>query len=327
MADTASSNISIFLGLDGIPTRKLPLKGVPFFQFDPSGTWRISSGDKSFDIEAACIKLHDALAAKIFGNLQNYHRILPRVPEWVFTAGLNSESAVSKVEFERFYTGASSEVLHKLLYFYDCRKLVTSIQEATIEIVHLQGEFFKTLNLEELFYPQGVSPDGLRMISSPVTTKLIALINVIFIRLHSLLDYMTKLIYEVEHIRTDFTEYPRLSARSKLFGDRRDISLNLEEGTLFQPCFMITEIETFRNLIIHDGFLDDMPKAYELRSEGNVKERFILMPDRIDGRLTVFKNRKLFYGAEDKINLRLPTLVSEFQNRLEATLLRTLDIF
>lgn len=34
-----------------------------------------------------------------------------------------------------------------------------------------------------------------------------------------------------------------------------------------------------RNKIIHDGFLDLNPQIYELRENGKVKERFILLPD------------------------------------------------
>jgi hypothetical protein len=49
-------------------------------------------------------------------------------------------------------------------------------------------------------------------------------------------------------------------------------------------------------------------------------ERFVLMPDRKDGQLERFKNRRLFYGREDKINLRLAGLVRAFQAREVETL-------
>jgi hypothetical protein len=38
-----------------------------------------------------------------------------------------------------------------------------------------------------------------------------------------------------------------------------------------------------------------------------------------NGRFDRFKNRNLFFGTEDKINLRLPALIAEFEQRIEAT--------
>ena len=75
-----------------------------------------------------------------------------------------------------------------------------------------------------------------------------------------------------------------------------------------------------RNHIIHNGLLDDMPKAYEEIKDGVAADKYILMPDMTDGHFDKFRNRNLFYGREDKINRRLPFLVTEFLGRQEVTL-------
>lgn len=69
-----------------------------------------------------------------------------------------------------------------------------------------------------------------------------------------------------------------------------------------------------------------MPKGYEHFENGLVVERFLLLPDMTAGRLDRYVNRSLFFGAEDKINLRLPELVTGFQHRLEKTLEAVLEI-
>lgn len=323
---SVSERQSTYLSLHGVAALDCPPSGETYFWFDPQGVWRASRGDLSHEIDDVCARIHDALAARIFDGIGNYYALLPMIPEWVASAGLNSEAPVSRELFARLVGENSDATLHKLLYLYDCRRLVSGIQEAMIEVVQLQGEFYKALNLEELFYPPGASPDGVRHIGSPVTAKLIALINVIYIRLHSLLDYATKLVFEVEHLRTDFSRYPRLASKNKLFSDRRRISLNNKPGTLFEPCDLITEIETLRNLIIHDGFFDEQPKVYEVRADGLVQERYVLMPDREGGRLTSYGSRNLFYGDEDKINMRLPAFITDFQKRLLLTVSETLRI-
>ncbi len=80
------------------------------------------------------------------------------------------------------------------------------------------------------------------------------------------------------------------------------------------------EVELFRNQIIHDGLLDDMPKAYKVVKSGVVIEKFVLLPNRVGTQFARYRNRHLFFGAEDKINLRLPQLLEDFQARQVVTL-------
>ncbi len=235
---------------------------------------------------------------------------------------MNSESPISKDQFANLLPQLPRNLpVNKALYLYDCRKLVSSIQECSKEVIQLQGEFYQALNLEELFFPNIPEEDGVRWATSPTVTKIFALLGFIYIRLHSLLDYVTKLAIEAEGLKSDFVNYPRLASRNCLYSDRRKVSINGREGTLFEQCPELNEIETVRNHIIHDGLLDDMPKAYKVISGGKCVEKFVLFPDRgEEGRFDAFKNRNLFYGKEDKINLRLPRVVSSFQVRLIKTL-------
>ena len=317
---------AIFLNLNGIPSDVPSANGEVFFVYGPQGVWRPSQGDLSWAVEAECVQLHDALAKSIFGRLETYYALLPFIPDFLSTAGLNSESTLSRDEFERLIVQRKDmPYLNRLLYLYDCRKLVSGIQECTKGSYHLQGEFYRALNCDPLFLPPIDEPDGIRYITSPAVTMITSLLNFIFIRLHSLLDYTTKLFFEIEHLRTDFSLYPRLASTDILFGDRKRISLNGTVATLFESCELITEVELVRNLVIHDGFLDDMPKVYKAVMNGAASEKFVLMPDRVNGRLAKFKNRNLFYSGEDKINLRLPKMLSEFQSRQVSTLRFALD--
>ncbi len=315
----------LFLTPHGVPRQNPPAAGETAYVRDPQGAWRPWQGDLLFEIEAECVHLHDAFAAALFGDIRLYHQLLPVIPQFVPEAGLNSESTLSRENFEKF-VGALRDMpfLNQLLYLYDCRKLVSAIQECTKEVCFLVGEFYRRLNLDDLFFPPVAEPDGVRWMTSPVVTSLTATLNVIYIRLHSLLDYTTKLIYEIEHLRADFTSYPKLSSSNIQFGDRRRTGWDEVPGTLFEPGEPVTEIELVRNLVIHDGLLDDMPKAYKIVQDGRAIEKFVLMPDRTGGRLDRYKNRTLFYSREDKINLRLPDLVAAFQAKQVATLQRAL---
>lgn len=311
-----------YLTLNGVPSNDRPKEIDTFFRRDPQGTWLPNRGNHLAQIEQVCVQLHDALAEAIFGSNTAYWGFLRVAPELLSTAGMNSECAISKEQFSKLLPQLPSQFpINKALYLYDCRKLVSSIQECSKEVIQLQGEFYQALNLEELFFPAVAEEDGLRWVTSPVVTKIFALLGFIYIRLHSLLDYSTKLVIEVEHLKTNFEKHPRLSSKNSLYSDRKRISFNGEKGTLFEKCTDLTEVEAVRNHLIHDGLLDDMPKAYRDIFNGKCVEKYILFPDRGDeGRFDAFSNRNLFYGREDKINLRLPVLVSNFQLRLVQTL-------
>lgn len=311
-----------FLSLDGIPTETPDRDGAVFFMRDPLGSWLPSKGNYLYEIDTACVKIHDALASRVFGSADSFYAFLRAAPEFLMTAGMNSEAPVSKDQFVKLLEIVPSEIpAHQGLYLFDCRRLVSAIQECSKEVMQLQGEFYQVLNLEELFYPAIHEGDGVRYVTSPVVTKLFALLGFVFIRLHSLLDYVTKLAFEIENLRSQFGSYPKLASRHLLYGDKKKIRANNAKGSLFESCPQLTEIESVRNLLIHDGLLDDMPKAYKVIVAGECIEKFVLFPDRgKEGRLESFKNRTLFYGSEDKINLRLPELLSEFQSRLMTTL-------
>jgi len=312
---------SVILRLDGVPTAiEEGMAGEGFF-LDPMGSWRSLSGDGLFEVESQCVVIHDELAAKIFGSISYYYSILPMAPTFVVEAGLNSESPIGRNEFEKLLlTFAKLPELNRFLYLYDCRILVSAIQECTKEVSQLTGEFYRILNLEPFFTPGIRLDDGLRWSTSPSVTNLNAILGFLFIRMHSLLDYLAKLAMETENLRADFSNYPKLASSKFLFGQRNRLVLNDRRGSLFESCEEVQEVESVRNLLIHDGLLDDMPKAYEVIQNGVAIERFILMPDRTNGQFERYKNRRLFYGREDKINLRLASLVRAFQLREVETL-------
>jgi len=198
--------------------------------------------------------------------------------------------------------------------------LILSIQECTKEVDQILGEFYLTFNTEGFFYPPMKHEDGIRYSSSPVTTKLFAFLGFLFIRLHSLLDYTVKVSFEAENLRQDFSGYPKLSSKNLQYGDRKKVKFNEQTGTLFEVSDFMTTVETLRNHLIHDGLLDEMPKAYENIKDGIAVEKFILFPDMTEGRFDSFVNRKLFFGKGDKINLRLPDFLGAFQSRQVETL-------
>lgn len=286
-----------------MPVEAQPADDELFFALDAEGVWRLNRGDLAKDIEAECAGIKDSLVGAIFGDPAAFQALLSKAPEFLFTAGLSSAASVSSADFERVVAAAKeAPPINRLLYLADCRKLVSAVRECSWDALVLQGEFYRALNLD------GASPAA--------AARIHATLGFLFVRLHNLLDHATKLAFEAEHLRTDFSSYPRLASTGIVFGDRKRLGMARVPGTLFEACDVIAEVELCRNHVVQDGLFDDRSKIHELESE-----RFVLLPDMGgEGRFEKFKNRNLFYSRQDRINLRLPGIAAEFQHRLLATL-------
>ena len=92
----------LFLTPHGVPRKDPPAAGETAYVRDPQGAWRPWQGDLLYEIEAECVRLHDAFAAALFGDIRLYPQLLPVIPQFVREAGLNSESTLSQEDFEKF---------------------------------------------------------------------------------------------------------------------------------------------------------------------------------------------------------------------------------
>lgn len=278
--------------------------------------WRPQCADLSYEIESVCIDLYQAF----IDVLMPQGFCVSTAPLFLSVAGLNSESEMSREDFKEALSKVNEMPnLNRVLYLYDCHKLVSGIQSCSNEVIGLQGEFYRCLNLIDI--PKDTMFQNTVICSSSIkVTSLMAVLHSIFIRLNSLLDYMAKLTFEIEHLANDFSIYPKMASSKVLFGKVRLSNPWKVVGTVFDKCSIIKEIELIRNHVAHNGWLDDCPKVYLKIENGSVVERWVFFPDQTDGRFDRYKNRMSFYSKKDKINLRLPQLVQDFQAKQLRTL-------
>lgn len=310
----------IFYNLNGIPTKTPPEKDF-WIQMDSEQVF-LRSDDISYNIEEVCVRIHDLIPEKLFGGLDKYHAILPSVTPLFYQSGLDSESSLSKLDFEKIVSAHSSdEVFNKLLYLFDVRNLVSSIQNSTIEVKYLFGLFYKYLNENSfLLVNKPINETGIQYAAGFIVSNIYATLNSIIINLSSQLDFVTKLAFEIENLQNSFSTYPKMKSKDVLYGDKKKLTINEMTDSLFESSEYLNLIVTLRNEIIHNSSYDNLPKVYQTFEEGILKEKFILLPDMENGRLITFKNRRRFFGSEIKFNELLPDLLTEFWNRLHFTL-------
>jgi hypothetical protein len=132
----------LFLTLHGVALSTHPQPDQHAYFFSEMGEWWPTRGDRLSEWEAVCVDLHDGFAATLIGGLDRYYSLLPAIPEFVSVAGLNSEWNVPREDTAKLIEGRmAGPDLHRLLYLYDCRKLVAGVQECTKEVCLMVGEF------------------------------------------------------------------------------------------------------------------------------------------------------------------------------------------
>ncbi|MDO6804005.1 hypothetical protein Q4595_16285 [Wenyingzhuangia sp. 1_MG-2023] len=312
-----------FYNIDGISSTK-PNKDNFFIVENQIGDLVFKEGDHTFEIERLCIELRNKLAIKIFGNIEEYHKYLtaPIYP-LASLAGIDAEIRVSKAQFEQFIKSIDDKnSLNKLLYYCDVENLIGNIQNSVLETKHLVGEFYRTLNKNSFLIQEDLFTveNGIQYSSGPIVTNITALVNHLFINLYSQLDFITKIIFELENIHTNFDIYPKLKSKSILFGDSKKTSFKEKPDTIYEMTDNIRIIMYLRNEIVHNSSIDSFPKVYQNIKNKKIIEKFILLPDFHNGLIQTFKNRKRFFNDDTKLNKIMPSLIDDFWNKLINTL-------
>lgn len=275
-------------------------------------------------MDGICVPLHEAIRMAIYTR-QEYEdsRHLIQNP-FIYDAGMDAELKISKAQFEAVLAEAkaSKRELHQGLYWQDYAFLLSNVQSGLSEVVFTAGEFYRAFCEYRFDNIPKHERVGIRRTDSPETRFATLLLHLIFVRMHSVLDYMVKLSFEVDRRGVNYDIYPRLAGRNAQFGDRKKISINKLAGTVFEDCVFMRTIETIRTRIIHDGHLSPNQWIYEVWDGTKIIQRYILFPDMKTnpGSFDSSGNRRSFYGEDTKVNEMLPGMIAEFFERTTVTL-------
>jgi len=259
--------------------------------------------------------------------------------KYYLNAGLGGESYMSKELFSNFIDNeinddptASREDIIKFMYSYEVRALIADLEKLIIQTEECTYIFYDKFNNPKIFKSHETK-EGLTTIYSIESRLINTILETIIIKSTSILDYLSKLVFEVENIPKSFDTYPTRKSidynhgKTKLDQNEKNLRINWSEeerkNTIFDESIKeIFILKRLRNQIIHDGFLDLDNIIYENKVNGILQERFILMPDFKDTNFEKYKGRKLFYSQDKKINLELPKLLEV----LLGTTLYTLNV-
>lgn len=311
--------MEIFYNKNGISSVK-PANDV-FWISEWENQFFIPANDITSDLDIALISLTHKLQIKLFGSIQEFHTRLMTKSTWLSYAGIDAEIKISKIDFEKLVNANKTEEIHKFLYYYDVSNIVGALQNLVQESRYLFCEFYKLLNINSfMLQPKPFEHDSLMYASGQLVTNIFSTVNHLFINLSSQLDFITKILFELENYPMEFSIYPKLKCKDVLFGDAKKINHFTFENTVFERTDKIQLILSLRNDIIHNSSFENIPKVYQQFKNWEMIEKYILIPDTTNGNFDTFKNRNRFFDNDIKLNDILPDLIFEFWRRLMTTI-------
>ena len=277
------------------------------------------------DIETYLIDLYDIFRDIYFNDTEEYYSISSTIPAVIHQGGYSSDFTADVDFFTDIYNKCKTEwkipYLNRFIYVNDCHYLISTLQNLTLHIEFCFTEYFIQISKINNIRESSIEKDGIYFFQSEYCTNVAFLVESFFTKMYSILDILVKILYELENPVSDFTSMNKLKCSEKLWGDRKKLNINKLSNSIFQEdCETIKIIETIRNECIHNGTWENFPKVFAVIENYKIIERYMLFPDKKNGRFCTIKNRKHFYSQNTKINDILIKIHDDFYKRLLITL-------
>lgn len=275
-----------------------------------------------YELDCELVALYDKLRDIFFDDTAAYYKELSKMPIFVQDAGQSSDCRLTADLFSKLiqakrYRGMPN--FNKHLYLVDCHFLVGTIQNLLSGMEDAFVNYF--IRISNINTVNGVDEQNLTIFEmSKNVNDISAGLENYFVKAYSILDILCKIFFEIQNPQKDFSKYINMKSAKLLWGDKKKLTINTCQGTLFENCDLVIMIESMRNEVVHNGSWELKPKVYIRFEKGELAERFMLFPDISQGRLAKVKGRNHFFGDGTKVNDVLPRIHKEYQFRLLKTI-------
>ncbi len=234
----------------------------------------------------------DMFVSRIFEGKSDIYRYLEckyflniQKNKYYTNAGLGGESIMSMNDFSNFIDNeinddpiASREEIIKYMYCIEIQALVADFEKLIIQTQESIYIFYERLNNPKIFQSHETK-EGLTTIYSIESRFINSILENIIIKSTSILDYLSKFVFEVENVPKVFNNYPKRKSldynhgKTKLNQKNKELRINWTEKDRMNTIFdenneNIFILKRLRNQIIHDGFLDVDNTIYENKING-----------------------------------------------------------
>ena len=287
-----------------------------------------------FNYSVAHKKIHNlyAMAKKrIFPNDQLYNDTYRTIPVFTSSLGISSDDPCSRDDFESILSMLKKSspdlvpIINQYLYLEDVYNIISSVQNLLIGMHHNFISYYLTISKVNPFI---LSQEKVWRVTGFQCELVSSSISSYFIKACSILDLLTKICFELDYSPSYFLQYQKLRSSNLLYGGRKHLlKMNSIAETIFCHDSFICTLEAIRNEVVHNGSWESFPSVYIRTSQNEVKERFMLFPDFIDGHYEKFVNRNHFYSQGLKVNDELPKLHQKFMLYLINTISKMTEFY
>lgn len=293
--------------------------------------------DIQYELDNLCVRLYDVFQDAVFPSRDDFYKDYGIQPQWISRAGLDSDFDMPKDELITCFSTPLHEKMaafgvkdaeclkiykeidakkYKYAYTADCQSLVNTLQELIMGCHSSLVGFYKHLcSLHE--DPQ---MDGTYYACGPESHMVFSFLYNFIIQSYSAFDILTKITYELEHLKSCDASYAKLASSGILYGYRNHLKLDVV-GTVFEKCRTTAIIENLRDELVHNATWEMNPKIFIVTDCGLITSRHIFFPDlTVEGTLVTFKNRKRFFAEGNKVNDEIPKLYFDIMQRILTTL-------
>lgn len=316
------NNIKYYLKNGTLCETPISVENLGFYiiSYDVMGERKFSyeNDEILLNIDGELVLLYDKLRDIYFPDTEDYYRQLNSMPQFIQQAGQNSDCALTLDIFNKLvreYFKIFGNDLYRHLYLVDCQYIIGTIQNHLCEMNDLFIRFYVDICEAKIICKEEFKDKSFFLVSLE-SRLLSATVESYFIKAYSILDLLTKIIYEIENPIIKFDKYEKLISHEKIWGDRKKTKFNNTPETLFEECELVKIIESLRNEAVHNGSWELNPKLFVVNKDNNIIEKFMLFPDFEQGHLSCVKNRKHFFSKGTKVNDIFVNLHFEFMDKL-----------
>lgn len=284
------------------------------FHRTPDGIWHLCrSALPANEIMEAFENLNLKCLQLLFESAEEFWDALEASNFNIIQAGLDPEALCSRDVFNDACKDMTSDLDKKLIFYYSIRNHNHVAQNIITHILIGLGDAYGLLsepNLHEnvpLDVQAGRDGENYRSTVSPSGFRIWSNINFCIEKTISLLDFTTKYVFELSHIKPGVMP-GKPKARHLTFGKWKDAKLakGTPLSTMSDELRLITAL---RDETVHNGTIDHFSRIYEHTSGSEVKRRFILLPDHDKGRILTAAGRKRFFDQDNHLNAVLPSFL------------------
>lgn len=290
--------------------------------------WVLNDSLRFMEVYDKIKEIEDVLIQRIFGNEDLYYETLEVVPEVILDTGLKTDVFGGKKELERIHFALKNsiiaELVNKHLYFSDLRMMLNSIENLLMGLEIDIINYYLILSETQLILNN--KANTIWKMQGPEAFSASSILAAYFTKAYSILDLITKLVFEINYLHDDFKSYPKLKSSKILFGERKKLP-KFKVNTVFDHDETIRIIESIRHEVVHNGTWEAIPTIF-IKVQNNIPvEKFMLFPDFKEGYYEKYINRYHFYSQRRTANNELPIIhvnfVKQIINTLEEVKLNT----